>query len=378
MNIVFFTEAYLPFNNGVVNSILLLQRELERMGHSTFVFTTGETPLTPKVFTCPKFEVSQGYGISFPIYSDQARRVLAQADIFHTHQPFTLGFYALLQARKYNKPLILTSHTQYEEYARYVPYIGQLSRSAARGIAGGLMRQCDKIILPSKSYKQTLCTHFGVPAQIIKIIPNCFEPGNTTLKRAKSPALRGKKVLVYCGRLAPEKNLPFLIRSFHKVHKAEPSAFLVLIGGGPMLEELQAYTQRLHLTEAVQFKGQVDRTAVYDLLSSGDLFTSTSLSEVLPLTLLEAMHIGVVPVTFASPGFKDIITHRKNGWIVSTQTEDAYAREIIKLLSNPKQIHHLSLEAKKKSQEFLPSRIVPKVISLYHQALHEKGIQGGR
>lgn len=370
MRVAMFSESYKPFLNGQVILIINAKKALERRRNKVYVFTSGKDIKEKNVFFGMKLNLSQGYGISVPYYDK--KRIIEKCDIFHTHQPFLLGLYALYKSRKYKKPLVMTNNCQYHEYAiHYIPIIGRSISKIVTKYVGWFINRCDKVILPSNSFKESLIKEYGVMSKKITVLPNFINPPSkiNTVKRkiiSKKYKLKNKKVLIYVGRIGREKNIEFVIKSFGKVCRARNDVVLFIVGGGPDLENLKNLAKELKIENKVYFIGYVMNKDVFVYLSLADIFVSASKSEIHPLTLLEAMHCGVVPIAFKSAvGFVDTIENMRDGILVGKEKISEYSKAILNLLENEESLRTMKTEARNKSKEYSMNKIIDRLVSLY-------------
>ena len=98
-------------------------------------------------------------------------------------------------------------------------------------------------------------------------------------------------VIGHVGRFNPQKNHSFLLEIFSALLKKEPSAVLLLVGGGEDLPKIQAKAQTLGIAENIRFLGV--RSDVADLMQAMDVFVFPSLYEGLPVTMVEAQASGL-------------------------------------------------------------------------------------
>ena len=161
MKIGFFTDTFLPQQNGVVTSLVNFGSELIKRGHEIFVFcpeTNVKEYSGMVVYSYPSvsFRPYPEFKIAVPRGSDN----LPKLDIVHTHSPFSLGVFGLMVAKKQGIPRVSTFHTLLPEYVRYLPRFG---KGVFRRIAWGYCRlyynRCHKIIAPSNTLKRILLQH---------------------------------------------------------------------------------------------------------------------------------------------------------------------------------------------------------------------------
>ena len=172
-----------------------------------------------------------------------------------------------------------------------------------------------------------------------------------------------RQIVISVGRLDLPKGFPDLIQSFVSVKKANPRAALVIIGDGPMSEELNALVKDLYLDGTVFLLGQ--RDDVPRLLEAGDLYVSSSHWEGLPVSILEAMASGL-PVLATEVGDIPHLVVPEAGGLIPPRQPDQLAREIISLLAQPARLEQMGAAAREHIRKNYSSHIwVQKLLSLY-------------
>jgi glycosyltransferase involved in cell wall biosynthesis len=142
-----------------------------------------------------------------------------------------------------------------------------------------------------------------IPDKSVVSIPNSvdvhhFQPGENGRK--------GKvRSICFIGRLADEKGLPHLIRALEGVKKEWEGIKLFIVGDGPLRSDLEALARQLSLMEEIVFTGNTDSVLSY--YQAADVFVLPSLSEGLPLSLLEALSCGLPVIATAVGGNREII-----------------------------------------------------------------------
>ena len=157
MRVGLFTDTYFPQVSGVATSIRTLKTELEKLGHTVFIFTTTDKDVN-------RYEDWQIIRIpSVPFFAFKDRRVayrgfskaLAiakqyQLDIIHTQTEFSLGLLGVWIGRELRIPVIHTYHTQYEDYVRYIARGMVIRPSMVKYIVRSYMNDLDGVICPSE------------------------------------------------------------------------------------------------------------------------------------------------------------------------------------------------------------------------------------
>ncbi len=352
------TDTYLPVCNGVTHMVSLLARDLANRGHEPHVFTfaspvelrvapdglLGGLRVPPPVLPDDGVQVHRGpalpllrsgyfLGVRYPLWM---KALLREMDIIHVHHPFISGRLAR-RLKTPQQPLVFTNQTRYDIYGHYLRRMMPFVPEESLGVrvtrhAALFANRCDRVIAPSASLAQVLET-WGVTAPI-EVIPNGIELKRFKRPQSASARTRIRKarrarwnipadapLVVYLGRLAPEKNVTTLLEAFALVRQAVSDARLLLVGDGPSEGELRAFASRLGLDDAVHFTGALPYDEVPAVLMACDLFASCSISEVHPLTFIEAMAAGLPCVGTPSPGVTDTVTEGRNGWFAPPAAE---------------------------------------------------------
>jgi glycosyltransferase involved in cell wall biosynthesis len=140
-------------------------------------------------------------------------------------------------------------------------------------------------------------------------------------------------VLIAAGRLAPWKGFADLIRAM-KLIPAQRRARLMILGDGPLRDELQTLIKELGLDDTVRLLGYVENPLKY--FARAEMFVLSSHVEGLPNVLVEAMMCGCTPVSTDCPtGPREVLQDGKYGYLVRMRDPIAMAAAIEKALDNP-------------------------------------------
>jgi glycosyltransferase involved in cell wall biosynthesis len=193
-------------------------------------------------------------------------------------------------------------------------------------------------------------------------------------RRAQFGIPADARVVLYCGRLAPEKALPSLIEAFARVVRRIPDAVLVLVGDGPLLTLLSQQAAQLHLPEtSVRFVGRVSPPEVADWLEIADVFTLVSPSEGFPCALAEAMSVGLASVVSDIPGNRQLIDDGRHGLLVPVGDAEAIAAALIELLEDTPLRERMGEEARKRVLEnYSTAKIADRYEALFRDAMNGK------
>jgi glycosyltransferase involved in cell wall biosynthesis len=222
-----------------------------------------------------------------------------------------LGWSALQAATHLKLPVCSDFRTNFHAYSRhygigwlYKPIMAYLRKFHNRTQATMVPTEALRRDLEAGGFKKLSVVSRGVDVQQ-------FSPlRRSQALREQWGAAPDDLVVVYVGRIAPEKNLPALMAAFEAISKNDPRAKLVIVGSGPQQAELQQ--QLPNAIFAGQRKGE-DLAAHY---ASGDLFLFPSLTETFGNVTTEAMASGLAVLAFNYAAAAQLIRSGVNGQVV--------------------------------------------------------------
>jgi 1,2-diacylglycerol 3-alpha-glucosyltransferase len=379
MRIGMMADLYKPHVSGVTNFIALNKRMLEQAGHEVYIFTFGDADIVddePNVIRAPGIPLAEtGVYLSFR-YPRRIRRLVESMDLVHAHHPFLSARLAVRYCRPYNIPVAFTNHTRYDLYAQaYLPGLpDQIGVAFLQAYMPWLCREVDQVIAPSAGLRRVL-VGLGVQSPIA-VLPNgvdlaAFRQPCTTAEPELPGLQPGGMRLIYVGRLGPEKNLTFLVRAFAGVASAYPEARLILVGEGPERENLEDQVLRSGLQGRVAFAGFVDYDEMPRYLAMADAFVTASVTEVHPLSVIEAMASGLPVLGIVSPGIEDTVEDGVTGYL-SSEDLPAFTAKMARLVSEPARRTEMSLRARQAADEFAIERTSSLLLQCYEKLVMER------
>lgn len=328
MRIGLFTDTYFPQVSGVATSIRTLKTELEKLGHTVFIFTTTDKDVN-------RYEDWQIIRIpSVPFFAFKDRRIAYrgfstaleiarqyQLDIIHTQTEFSLGLLGVWIAKELRIPVVHTYHTQYEDYVRYIAKGMVIRPSMVKYIVRGFMSDLDGVICPSEIVYDLLMK-YKVKVEK-RVIPTGIELAkferpeltkeNVADLREKLGISNQETMLLSLSRVSYEKNIQAILAALPKVLEENPNVKLVVAGDGPYWSDLKAQAKRLNITDMVIFTGMIapSETALY--YKAADFFISASTSETQGLTYLESLASGTPIIAHGNPYLDNVINDKMFG-----------------------------------------------------------------
>ncbi len=179
-----------------------------------------------------------------------------------------------------------------------------------------LLRRADAINFNSRQVASDFRSLFTVDKRKISVIYNyCDQKLLQQLASEHFPesykSIFKNPVVITCGRLIEKKGHRFLIQSFKEVQKHYPETQLVILGDGPLKEQLLDLTHQLGINNSVHFPGYQSNPFVW--MAKATLFILPSLGEGFPNALLEAMTLGIPVISTDCPsGPREILTNKDN------------------------------------------------------------------
>ena len=402
---------------GLPFHVLTLSRALRERGHEVGLLSMDSGPLLSR-FREEGFSVS-----ALPQLGQKARRdplaalritrevrrqiESAGPDIVHSHGPRAHFFAALAvrrlggsgrnaidgagaepaadggqeQSRAPAPVLICSVHGSYSQFA-----IGD------RGGFGGLRRRMQKIqyggidrlahryssrtIAVCHATASDLVDGLGLDASRVVVVNNGIE--ETPAGHATSASLRSSfgygdsdRVVVYVGRLAFHKGVADLVAAAELVVRQQTQARFLVIGEGPLADELRERAAAGPLAGKFVLAGR--RDDAIELVRASDLFVLPSLSEGLPLSLLEAAMAGKAMVATDVGGIPDIVKPGETGSLVKPGDPAGLAEEMGALLSDDAEREAMGRAARKLwESRFTVPRMVDRIEQVYSVSLRER------
>lgn len=375
MRIGMMADVYKPHVSGITNYIDLSKRYLEKAGHEVYVFTFGDEDYQDaesNVVRSPGLPlIDTGYFLNVR-YSKEAQKLLRGMDIVHVHHPFLSGRLALRYCKPRGIPIVFTNHTRYDLYAQaYLPGLPEdLGEGFLKAYLPGFCAAVNYVIAPSPGMKRVL-ERLGV-ANHIEVVPNgvdfsAFSSSLEPFDRLQFGFSKDDVLLIYVGRLGPEKNLPFLLRAFNGAYQAFDNLSLLMVGDGPERDNLIDRVRLMGIQDRVHFTGMVPYQDIPRYLVTADAFATASVTEVHPLSLIEAMGAGLPVLGIDSPGVGDSVKDGQTGFLVAEDDLATFTAKLVRLVTRPDERLQMSKHARRISGQYAIERTTEIMITHYEE-----------
>jgi glycosyltransferase involved in cell wall biosynthesis len=276
-------------------------------------------------------------------------------DIIHAH--FLLsGFIGVFIKKFSRKKLVITAHGS-DVYK--IPKKGIFKK-----IFIWIISKSNAITTVSYANKRRLID-LGLKKEMITVIPN-----GVNLSQFKTKSILGenrdKIDIVWIGKINEIKGLEYLIQAMVTVIDIHPNSNLTLIGDGPLKQKYEKLTFDLSLNKNIVFAGSIKNNKIPDYLEDKDIFVLPSLSEGLPLAIIEAMAASKPIITSNVGGISDLVDDGVNGILIDSKNPDLLAEKICYLIENPKIRKNMGIESRKKIEKnFTWDKIINNLIQIY-------------
>lgn len=236
------------------------------------------------------------------------------------------------------------------------------------------------VITVSSRIRQTIL-HMGLLGRDkAHAIPNGIDPAPFEMdarmrdQTRQTLGLAAGEVAIGCvARLVWFKGLDALVDAIPCVTERHPQARFFIAGEGPLKSQLIEQAHQRGVADKLVFLGE--RNDVAALLAAFDVFVLPSVSEGMPITILEAMAAGLPTVATDVGGVGEMIVDQVSGLLVAPRAPDALAAALNELVGNPARCKSMGAAARTRlDQHFAQDGMVAATDRLYRQKLHERGL----
>jgi glycosyltransferase involved in cell wall biosynthesis len=326
---------------GMENSVLRLIERLPAQRFGVSALCPFESPYTEllrsagaEVSILPMPDDPPWSGIHFACSLIKAGAI----DVIHSHLP-NAHVLAGIAGRLTGKPVLATIHGR---------QLSPLDLEVHRSTNTHLHVVC----------RQSHLNALGIgiaPAQL-NLIPHGVDTEVFKPQRRRAGRLRQRFgipeaacVVGFVGRLSPEKGPDVFLRMALGVHERSPQTRFIVIGDGPMRQRLENFVQQFDLAQTVHLAGMQDDIAT--LMNELDVIVSTSHSEAMPLTVMEAMASGLPMVATRVGAVPDLVQHGVTGWLAGEGDYEGLGALVLDLLQNDELRARAGLAARQRAVE---------------------------
>jgi glycosyltransferase involved in cell wall biosynthesis len=274
--------------------------------------------------------------------------------VIHAHQ-YTPFFYAAA-ARQLGRPVPVL----FTEHGRHFPDFPRPKRILANRL---LLGRRDRVVGVGRAVCDALVRNEGIPPGRVGLVYNGIDLGRFANGSSLRATVRRELglgaedlVILQVARLDYLKDHATAVRAVRRVARRRPDTRLVLVGEGPEGPKIRDLVGREGLTDHVRFLGL--RHDVPRLLAAADLFLLTSISEGIPLTLIEAMAGGVPVVATRVGGVGEVVEDGQTGLLAPAGDDAGLARHLLRLAGAPGEAHEMGRRGRARAEAFFSEGVM--------------------
>lgn len=376
MNICMFTNSYFPHVGGVAKSVASFEADLRKLGHRVLIVapTYPDLPADEDeshVLRVPALQNFNGSDFSarIPIPFLIRHKIDSfNPDIIHSHHPYLLGETGLRASAMRNLPLVFTHHTLYEEYTHYVSSSSAMKKYIIR-LSTLYANFCSHVIAPSRSIADMIQNR-GVTSPVAEIPTGVdldrFQNGDGSVFRQSVGIDDHVQLIGHVGRLAPEKNLGFLIKAVMLYLHQNTGAKFLLVGDGPDLESIKNAFTAEGLEDRLIAVGKKTGDDLVNAYCAMDLFVFSSHSETQGLVVAESMAAGKPVIALDATGVREVVSDNENGRLLPSGADvEAFAQAIADSFQDPDMLTRWGEKALATARQFGRMAMAGKLANLY-------------
>ncbi len=307
-----------------------------------------------------------------------------KADIYEAHAVSGYGFPKILKKQGTQKPFIHTIHgvlaDEYEQAKKsgYESFRSRIANNFMHRLANleKQMAHDATIIVTISNYSvEKIRMHYDVGPQKIRIVPNGVD--TEKFKPIENPGELGQKfgvgnvpVVLFVGSLIIRKGLHYLVDAAKKIVKEQPGATFLIVGEGPLKQQITAALEAENLSGNFKFLGTLNDDALKAVYACADVFVLPSIQEGQGIVLLEAQASGKPIVAFDIGGVNEAVRNNETGLLVERGNTDELANALQRLLSDEALREKMGANGRKfVSENFTWDICAQKMLKVYRETL---------
>ncbi|MDP1574643.1 MAG: glycosyltransferase family 4 protein [Coxiellaceae bacterium] len=367
MKILLWALQYLPSIGGIEIITHALAKQLQSMDHEVLVISNSN--LKPaeavmydgvRVVTFPFTKALLDFNLKHIKEILEAIHQLMDGyapDILHIHGWIECNAYFQVRILEKKKiPLILTLHC-----FRTIPNYRTVQCLRLWAMASSVTTVCHSMVKEAESYGY-------LPYKKVRCIYN----GLAMLKAPiKKRSICFKKNILALGRLADDKGFDIAFYAIQLLLEKHPDVRLTLVGGGLEFNALMALRNQLNLQNYIEMTNYVaPGDAIYAHIDAASIILLPSTYDVFPLVAIETAMRGRPIIASRVGGLPEMVVDGETGLLVAPKNPQALAEAIDQLLSDPKKMHEMGVNAKKRARQFFTAeKMTEQYVSLYQALL---------
>ncbi|MCI0463332.1 MAG: glycosyltransferase [Gemmataceae bacterium] len=271
--------------------------------------------------------------------------------LVHAHQ-YTPFFYGITARLMCHRPAVL-----FTEHGRHQPDYPRPKRMVANRL---LLTSRDRVVGVGEAVRQALIENEGIPPRRVGVVYNGIDTEAFNGHSERASVRReigvgdGDWMMIQVARLDYLKDHATAVRALERVLRHRPDAWLVLVGEGPEEAKVRQLARDRGVEQRVRFLGL--RTDVARLLAGADLFLLSSVSEGIPVTLIEAMAARLPVVSTRVGGVAEVVEDGQTGLLAPPGDDAGLAEKILHLAADPELCRQFGQSGRERANRLFSER----------------------
>ncbi|MEN9899980.1 MAG: hypothetical protein RLZZ152_1024, partial [Pseudomonadota bacterium] len=374
LRIAVVTETWPPEVNGVAMTLAKLVQGLSHRNHDVQLIRPRQTK-TDSPMNDTSLEEVLMRGMPIPRYPElklglPSKKTLVKTwtlrrpDVVHIATEGPLGWSALQAAKVLKLPVTSDFRTNFQSYSKHygvgwlrkpiVAYLRKFHNATACTMVPTreLMRT-----LSQNGFANLKVVSRGVDTKLFNIAKR-----DTSL-RSSWGATDNTKVLISVGRMAPEKNLDQVLKTYDALKSTGQAFKLVMVGDGPLKEQFQKRYPE------IIFPGMLSQTNLAAYYASSDLFIFPSQTETFGNVTLEALASGIPVLAFDCAAARDWVQTGVNGWLVAENNPEGFAAQAVTVFNSKDLLDQITQSTRQQVVHLDWDQIAEQVESVFWDAI---------
>lgn len=391
MKILFSSDTFLPSTNGTAYFLYQLAGELISRGHEVYVVAPSKSAKVEsytldngtKVYGLPSLKLYFYPDLRYPVpigleFYIQRYFKKVKPDVVHIQHHFFIGKATFNVAQKYGVPTVGTNHFMPDNILSIL-HLPETIKKPVYKLAWKQMidmyKQIDRVTTPTQIGAKVL-KEVGFPNRVTPISNGVnlerFSPGSpkeSVYKKYKIP--KGKKVVLFVGRIDAEKRIEVLVNATREVLKSK-DVHLVLAGKGMVKKKLEELVGELGINKHVTFTGYVKDEDLPDIYRTASLFVMPGDAELQSIATLEALATGLPVIAANAVALPLLVKDGINGYLFETGNVRMLSDRIKKVLFTAGMAKKMGKEALEVAKKHDVKLITNSFVELYNSVYRKR------
>ena len=374
LRIAVVTETWPPEVNGVAMTLAKLVQGLSHRNHDVQLIRPRQTK-TDSPMSDSSLEEVLMRGMPIPRYPElklglPSKKTLVKTwtlrrpDVVHIATEGPLGWSALQAAKVLKLPVTSDFRTNFQSYSKHygvgwlrkpiVAYLRKFHNATA----------CTMV--PTRELMQTLSQNGFANLKVVSrgVDTKLFNISKRdTSLRSSWGATDDTKVLISVGRMAPEKNLDQVLKTYEALKVTGLAFKLVMVGDGPLKEQFQKRYPE------IIFPGMLSQSNLAAYYASSDLFIFPSQTETFGNVTLEALASGIPVLAFDCAAARDWVQTGVNGWLVAENNPEGFAAQAVTIFNSKDLLDQITQSTRQQVVHLDWDQIAEQVESVFWDAI---------